>query len=1200
MNLIVGIYRFFAARILTIIGLVALCVVVWILGPKIALGEQTPLASSEVRVLVIAGIISFWLLLEFVRYLSRRRYNRKIIAELAESSAMVGGTSVSDEDLVRDRFMAAVELLNDRMDQSGRRTNMYDLPWYLVIGASGSGKSQMLRNSGLEFLSDQEGGFVDYDNIQPTEHLDWWLSEDAVFIDTAGRYTTQDVNPPKDKAAWRSLRDVLKGQRERRPLNGIIVAISAEQLAGSEDGLTQLADSLKARLVEVMGTFKSSIPVYVMVTKSDLILGFSEFFNGVGARLAEQTFGVSLEYNERGLDAKGQKILTERLRKLVANVQSMADVQIEGEVADDRRRAIFRFPMQMAFLTEPLNTIVSGIFRASRYSTDLILRGVFFVSAESRGLPNDFVGGETSNRLGFRAALPAAQAGVDDSAFLRATIRKIILPEQDLAGLDRNLERKLFALHALSYTFIALLTGVFLFVWWFSTEHADNYDRIAAKHFKAYNEDIARYNSNPTLENAIDTASNFAQSEYDSTSEFIWMSLLKNLGLAAPIRILPYWRTAYDKVLDEVVIPAIIKETGEDLRQSIDAEDSINNVRDLLRLYVGYAQPDLYDENGFLAWFKRELDNIYPLDDRRQEISKRITRPLNEALKKPLNIDKSLADRGRAYVFAIPPAEQLYDTLRRRAGTRGIGAVTMQTLIGTKSSLYFDESGAAGSQSVRGLNTENGFYQVFVNDTPNLINEVNQDDPLLGDMAQSEDNRTLVTELTALYTKDYIEDWKSFLDGIRLMQFSDIYHAEQALQVLSNEKDSPIKKLLLATAQNTTLPAEKAKGLAGLAQKAQAAVGQKAAAVEGQAPGQTTGNAQSGALSQAGEALQDLGPFSTWPGVEIANEFRSLNAKVVSFEGSEPDYPMIQSAIARVYASFNVIVAAPDVSKAAFDEVAKRAEEGSGSNLVRLSTLAAQQPEPLRRILNAIVAQSWSVLVKESRNYIDERWEAEVLPICEQAIMARYPAKADANDNIAINDFTTFFAPGGTIDKFFKTHLEAYVDTSGETWVLRKLNGMSLGISPAGLKVFEEASKIRKAYFGANNPAPKMSFTLTPSFLDAQAAKVVIQENKKIDSYQHEPPREFGFSWPSEEPAVDLSVSLFDLQNASSSYRTSGAWAWFRLFEENDLKKQASGDRYSLGFKLRGMEARYDLKIDGMTNPLSQPNLTGFACPALL
>jgi type VI secretion system protein ImpL len=321
---------------------------------------------------------------------------------------------------------------------------------------------------------------------------------------------------------------------------------------------------------------------------------------------------------------------------------------------------------------------------------------------------------------------------------------------------------------------------------------------------------------------------------------------------------------------------------------------------------------------------------------------------------------------------------------------------------------------------------------------------------------------------------------------------------------------------------------------------------------------------------------------------------------VVSFDGIEADYPMIQSAIARVYASFNVIVGAPDVSKAAFDEVAKRAEEGSDSNIVRLSTLAAQQPEPLRRILNAIAAQSWSVLVKESRNYIDQRWEAEVLPLCQQAIMTRYPAKADSDDNIAINDFTNFFAPGGIIDKFFKTHLEAYVDTSGQTWVLRKLDGMSLGISSAGLKVFEQAHNIRQAYFGANNPAPKMNFTLTPSFLDAKAAKVVVQENKKIDAYQHEPPREFGFSWPSEEPAVDLSVTLFDLQNASSSYRASGPWAWFRLFEDNELKKNASGDRYSLGFKLRGLEARYDLKIDGMNNPLSQPALTGFACPALL
>jgi Uncharacterized protein conserved in bacteria len=82
MSLMIGIYRFMAARILTIIGLIALCLVIWLLGPKISVGDQAPLAPGEVRMLVIAGIITLWLLSEFIRYLLRRRYTARLLPNL--------------------------------------------------------------------------------------------------------------------------------------------------------------------------------------------------------------------------------------------------------------------------------------------------------------------------------------------------------------------------------------------------------------------------------------------------------------------------------------------------------------------------------------------------------------------------------------------------------------------------------------------------------------------------------------------------------------------------------------------------------------------------------------------------------------------------------------------------------------------------------------------------------------------------------------------------------------------------------------------------------------------------------------------------------------------------------------------------------------------------------------------------------------
>ena len=62
-----------------------------------------------------------------------------------------------------------------------------------------------------------------------TRLCDWWFTEDAVLIDTAGRYTTQDSDAAVDRAGWEAFLDLLKRTRARQPLNGVIVAIAPER-----------------------------------------------------------------------------------------------------------------------------------------------------------------------------------------------------------------------------------------------------------------------------------------------------------------------------------------------------------------------------------------------------------------------------------------------------------------------------------------------------------------------------------------------------------------------------------------------------------------------------------------------------------------------------------------------------------------------------------------------------------------------------------------------------------------------------------------------------------------------------------------------------------------------------------------------------------------------------------------------------------
>jgi type VI secretion system protein ImpL len=64
---------------------------------------------------------------------------------------------------------------------------LYALPWYMIIGPSAAGKTTAIQNSGLEFPFGKEG----FSGVGGTRNCDWFFSNKAIFLDTAGRYVTE-------------------------------------------------------------------------------------------------------------------------------------------------------------------------------------------------------------------------------------------------------------------------------------------------------------------------------------------------------------------------------------------------------------------------------------------------------------------------------------------------------------------------------------------------------------------------------------------------------------------------------------------------------------------------------------------------------------------------------------------------------------------------------------------------------------------------------------------------------------------------------------------------------------------------------------------------------------------------------------------------------------------------------------------------
>src|SRR5947207_4237794 len=272
-------FAFLKRTFIVLLGLLLIVLFIWYAGPYFAFAEFRPLESETSRLIAIGVVIGLWLLIRLMKRLrAYRASDRLLTAVVAQPQPQVEKARTPAEVVkLRERFEEAVSALKQQR-RSGH--SLYDLPWYVIIGAPGSGKTTALLNSGLRFPLEQRTGKGALRGVGGTRNCDWWFTDEAVFLDTAGRYTTQDSDSNADSAGWAEFLALLRKYRGRRPVNGIILTISAQDLmmAGRAGHEAHVA-AARRRLNELNKELRIQLPVYLMVTKCDLVAGFTEYFD---------------------------------------------------------------------------------------------------------------------------------------------------------------------------------------------------------------------------------------------------------------------------------------------------------------------------------------------------------------------------------------------------------------------------------------------------------------------------------------------------------------------------------------------------------------------------------------------------------------------------------------------------------------------------------------------------------------------------------------------------------------------------------------------------------------------------------------------------------------------------------------------------------------------------------------------------------
>ena len=338
---------------------------------------------------------------------------------------------------IQARFkQAAADLAGARFSNpDGRPRAVDELPWYVMIGAPGSGKTTALLNSGLRFPLYTKDSSASVPGVGGTRNCDWWFAEEAVLLDTAGRYTTQASDRKADAAAWHGFLALLKQFRPVRPLNGALVTVSVlDLMLWAKKERARFTAHVRMRLSEMYAALNQRFPVYVLVTKMDLLAGFTEFFGDYDQTARMQAWGTTFEHD---IDpaliaepyAKDFAALEERLgAEMLARMHEEPDLQ--------RRAAIYRFPQQFHPIGPLVGEILAQAFGTQVNHRPLQLRGVYYTSGTQEGNPIDRVLATMARTFRLERNAAALMSGTGKSFFVTRVLREVVFPEAALAEVE--------------------------------------------------------------------------------------------------------------------------------------------------------------------------------------------------------------------------------------------------------------------------------------------------------------------------------------------------------------------------------------------------------------------------------------------------------------------------------------------------------------------------------------------------------------------------------------------------------------------------------------------------------------------------------------------------------------------------------------------------------------------------------------------
>ncbi|MCH4901626.1 type VI secretion system membrane subunit TssM [Pseudomonas sp. B707] len=1161
----------------TLLLVLFVALLVWFVGPLLAVDDYKFWESATSRLLTISVLFLIWgLTMVFVSW--RAGIRKKAVEETEDGQDRIRREELIDEEQkeLKERFKDALKTLKTSSLYRGRSERWRnDLPWYLLIGPQASGKTSLLDFSGLEFPINKIDRKLTRDT-HGTRHCDWYFADHGVLIDTAGRYLTQP-DAEVDGSAWTTLLELLRKRRRGRPLNGVLVTIPVETLTGgSEQDIETLARQVRARLQDVYQKLHVDVPVYLVLSKADKLLGFDEFFDQLTREESDQVLGTSFRKDQVGTDVT---VLRNEFEELLRRLNSQVIMRMHSERDTQRRGRILDFPHQMGQIGERLCLLVDMAFTGNRYQRATQLRGFYLTSAPHLTQEMDSTTAGIGASLGMSAGvLPTLRSG--RSRFIHHLLSRVIFPEADLAGLDKRERSRIhWGQRAL---YVGALGALVLFGMLWAGGFSANYERLENLRNLAQNWTQQRTALSPR-DDAMGALKTLDTS-YAATQVFPKKgdaAYHERMGLYQGQDVNPVVKEAYEHELEKQLLPRVATMLEGQIRANMkDREKLINS----LRAYLMLNMKDRRDAAWLKDWIAADWSQRYTGNTAVQNgLNTHLERLLQQPFIYPLN--EQLVAQARQILRSESLATVVYRMLREQA--RNLPDYRFSQHLGPQGSLFI------GTEYViPGFYTQTGYQQYFSVQGASLVTDILRDNWVLGEGAgiSDMDLRRLMVELEQLYFRDYANYWSEAVGQVALPPISDAGEGAEQLAGLTSA-NSPVLALLTEVRENTRFPAapepvdeagDAADALAGQKGKL-GKVGKLASALTDKAAAMNVAknlpDTAKKSLQRRFEPLHKLLDDNNGPAADLTPAFTALN-----------DLQLQLAGLAR----------SSTPEQAAF-ELAKTRMSGQRDALTNLRNASGRLPRPLSVWFNVLAEDSWRLVLNDAYQYLNGRYQNELYSVYGKTINKRYPFSASSTSDVAISDFREFFRAQGTIDRFFDSYMRPFVSGDPGNYRMRSVDGRSLPVSKVFLDQMAAALNIRQSFFSINPAEPTVQFKLEPYTLDPAVSRSEFKFGDKTMEYRHGPILPMSFKWPTD--AEDGRTSLVMDKMAGRPIgieKNSGPWSLFRLFDLMQTEYLTGRDVLVLKADVGGLRANYLLTSQRTPNPFDMGVLRTFRMPVQL